>query len=88
MRVTAPVVRPMSSASRPAVAEPLSSSISRASTSLSDKPSRIATVCPNSEPWMFTRRSALTISLSGGRLAILTMSPHRVTICAVQIMHR
>src|SRR3954471_16377733 len=55
-RVTAPEDRPISSDSRPAVAAPVSSSTSIASTSDSDRPKRIATVCPKNEPWRFTRR--------------------------------
>ena len=56
-RVTAPVVRPISSDSRPAVAAPLSMSTSMASTSDSVRPKRMATVWPKNEPWRFTRRS-------------------------------
>src|SRR4051812_18536069 len=56
-RVTAPVLRPISSDRRPAVAAPVSSRSSSASTSDSDRPKRMATVCPKKEPWRFTRRS-------------------------------
>src|SRR6476620_969099 len=55
-RVTAPDVRPISSANRPAVAAPVSRSTDSASTSDLDRPKRIATVCPKNEPWRFTRR--------------------------------
>ena len=55
-RVTAPVVRPVRSDSLPAVAAPLSMSTSSASMSDSDRPNRMATVWPNSDPWRLTRR--------------------------------
>ena len=85
-RVTAPVVRPISSASRPAVAAPVSISSSSASMSDSERPSRIATVWPKIEPWKFTRRRARTTLSTLCRRSILTSAPVSVTICAVQIM--
>ena len=74
-RVTAPVVRPISSASRPAVAAPVSISSSSASMSDSDRPSRMATVWPKNEPWKFTRRRARTTESTRCRRSMVDKAP-------------
>ena len=56
-RVTAPLVSPVSSESRPAVEAPVSIRASSVSMSDSERPKRMATVCPKNEPWRFTRRN-------------------------------
>ena len=84
-RVTAPVVRPMSSDSLPAVAAPVSISSSRASMSDSDRPSRMATDWPKIEPWKLTRRRARTTESIPVAVHV-DSAPVWVIICAVQIM--
>src|SRR4051794_34752024 len=85
-RVTAPVVRPMSSESPPAVDAPLSMSNSRASMSDSLRPSRIAIDWPKIDPWKLTFRGALTTPSAVPRGSILDITAAPGYICTAQIL--
>src|SRR6186997_1474440 len=80
-RVTAPEVRPISSDRRPAVAAPESRRTDSASTSDSDRPNRIATVCPKNEPWRLTRRSERTTESMVSRFMV-DIAPCRGSLSA------
>ena len=71
-RVTAPVVSPSTSASRPAVDAPVSTQAARAHRCrLRESPAGSATVWPKIEPWKFTRRMALTTDSTPGRRSMV-----------------